>query len=238
MDGPEMRDDPAVARMRGLVRSVDAPPALARAWRRTRARRAARHRRLRALAAGAGAAAVLAALVAVLVVVLMPAGGSPSVLDAAALADRGPAAPAPAADPADPDALARDVEGVAFPSWSGGGVPWRASGERSDALGGRRAVTVYYAGPGGVAIAYTIVGGPALDWPAGARRAVWRGVEVRLLRAGDTVVATWRKAGHQCVISAPSSVPDEVMLRLAASTGGAGAGGRPRAYEGGTAQPG
>ena len=49
----------------------------------------------------------LALAVAVAVVFLAPRGGSPTALDAAALAARGRAAPPPPIDPADPDGLAR-----------------------------------------------------------------------------------------------------------------------------------
>jgi hypothetical protein len=211
-------EDPSVARMRALVETVHAPPALRARIDAERARRAARRRRLRAWTGGGAVGVAIAALAAALVVVLSPAS-KPSVLDAVAAAGRGPQAPAPARDPADPDALARSVDGVAFPAWSGE-LPWRATGQRSDTLEGRAAATVYYAGPGAARLAYTIVGGGALEWPEGSRRTVRDGVEVRLLRRPDAVVATWREHGHQCVISAPASVPEGAVLTLAARAGG------------------
>ncbi len=220
MSAPGTPGDPSVARMRALVESVTAPPAVHARIRAERDRRASRRARLRAWTAGGAVAVALAALAVALVMALAPASSpSPSVLDAVALAGRGPEAPAPARDRADPDALARQVEGVAFPAWSGD-LPWRASGERSDALGGRPAATVYYSGPGSARLAYTIVGGGPLDWPEGSRRAIRDGVEVWLLRRPGAVVATWRERGHQCVISAPASVPDDVVLGLAARAGG------------------
>ena len=191
--------------MRALVESVQAPPALHARIEAERARRAGRRTRRRAWAAGGAVAVALAALAAALVLVLAPAGG-PTVLDASALAARGPEAPAPARDPSDPGALARSVDGVAFPAWSGE-LPWRATGERSDTLEGRRAATVYYSGPGGARLAYTVVGGGALDWPEGSRRTVRGGLEIWLLRRAGGVVATWRERGHQCVISAPRLGP-------------------------------
>jgi len=214
---PETPHDPSVIRMRALVESVQAPPALRARIEAERARRASRRSRRRAWAAGGAVAVVIAALAAALVVVLAPAS-PPTVLDATALAARGPEGPAPARDPADPDALARSVDGVAFPAWSGE-LPWRATGERSDTLDGRRAATVYYSGPGATRLAYTIVGGSALDWPEGSRRTVRGGVEVWLLRRPGAVVATWRERGHQCVISGPASVSDDVVLTLAARAG-------------------
>jgi hypothetical protein len=214
---PGTPDEASVARVLALVESVTAPPALHASIRAERDRRASRRTRLRAWAAGGAVAVALVALAAALVVVLAPASG-PSVLDAAALAGRGPEAPAPARDPADPDALALSVEGVAFPAWSE--ERWRATGKRSDTLEGRRAATVYYSGAGAARLAYTIVGGGALEWPEGSRRTVRDGLEVRLLRRPGGVVATWREQGHQCVISAPASVPDGVVLTLATRAGG------------------
>ena len=135
----------------------------------------------------------VAALAAALVVVLAPAS-PPTVLDAAALAARGPEGPAPARDPADPDALARGVEGSPSPPGPAS-VAWRATGERSDTLDGRRAATVYYAGPGGGAPrVHDRRRRPRSTGPTGARRAVRRGVEVCLLRRPGAVVATWREA--------------------------------------------
>ncbi len=167
---------------------------------------------------------------------LRAAGGSPTALDAAALAARGPTAPPPPVSPAEPQTLARNVEGVAFPAWSRRG--WRAAGERSDTLEGRRAATVYYDGPAGVRLSYTIVAAPALAWPDGARRAVRRGVEIRLLRSDRAVVATWRVAGHQCVLSAPAAVSDEAVLALASRAGGPATEGPAPAYGAATAPPG
>jgi hypothetical protein len=211
--GPQ--DDPA-ARVRSVVESVQAPSELHARVEADRDRIAARRGRRRAWVAGGAAAAALAALVAALVIVLSP-GGAPTVLAAADLSARGPAAPAPARDAADPDALARGVDGVAFPAWEGD-VPWRASGERSDTLSGREAATVFYRGPAGSRLAYTIVSGPALAWPEDARRVVRDGTEVWVLRRPGQVVATWRERGHQCVITGSASVPDEAVVALAADS--------------------
>ena len=95
----------------------------------------------------------------------------------------------------------------------------RARAARWDRLAGRDAATVYYAGPRGTRLAYTIVGGSPLAWPERARLVARRGVEVRLLRLPGTVVATWRRGGHQCVISAPASVSDTTMVALASGAG-------------------
>ena len=76
----------------------------------------------------------------------LPSGtpGSPSVSDAAALAARGPTQAAPAPDPTLPGArLQESVGDVYFPNWTSK-LGWTAIGERTDTLGGRTAVTVYY----------------------------------------------------------------------------------------------
>lgn len=218
MSAPGTPDDRSVARMRALVGSVEAPAALHARIEAEQARQASRRARRRAWLAGGAVAVALAALAAALVVVLAPSE-PPTVVEAAALAGRGPAAPAPARDASDPDDLARSVDGVAFPAWSDA-VPYRAVGERSDTIEGRQAATVYYSGPRGARVAYTIVAGPALDWPEGARQAVRDGEEIWLLRRPGGVVATWRELGHQCVLSAPASVPDDAVLTLAARSAG------------------
>jgi len=215
VSAPRTPDDRSADRMRALVESVQAPPSLHARIEAERERRASRRTRRRAWIAGGAVAAAIAALAAVLVVVLAPTE-PPTVLDAVAAAGRGPEAPAPARDASDPDDLARSVDGVAFPAWSDETPPYRAVGERSDTLGGRRAATVYYSGPRGARLAYTIVAGTELDWPEGARRSVRDGEEVWLLRRPESVVATWREGGHQCVLSAPAAVPDDAVLALAA----------------------
>src|SRR5215208_5501640 len=119
-------------------------------------------------ALGGSFAAVAAA--AVLAIVLVGGGGGaggPSVADAAALAGRGPVAPAPAVDDTHPGLLKRSVGGVSYPSWQAK-FPWHASGAREDKLDGRRAVTVFYENPQNARIGYTIVDGEPLDEPAGS----------------------------------------------------------------------
>jgi hypothetical protein len=200
-------------RIQEVVASVHAPLGLRERVEAQRTRaiapRQAFARRLRATGGLAAAAAVAGAVVALVV----PSGNAPGVFDAVALASRGPALAAPPADPARPSRLRRSVAGVPFPSWSG--TRWRAVGQRSDRLAGRDAATVFYAGPGGTRLAYTIVSGGPLAWPRGAAVRVHDGVEVRVLRRGGRVVATWRERGHQCVISAPASVPAARMVQLA-----------------------
>jgi hypothetical protein len=152
-------------------------------------------------------------------VVLASGGGGPTAVAVARAAQAGPTHGAPPVDPSHQDLLARAVDGVAFPDWSGA-FSWRASGERSDTIDGRATRTVFYSGPSGARAAYTIVSGDALDVPAGARARTVHGVELRVARGGAGQVVTWERNGHTCVMTAPASVPTSRLLELAAWDGG------------------
>jgi hypothetical protein len=162
---------------------------------------------------GGGLAGALAAIVLALVLIL-PAGtpGGPSVSQAASLAVLGPIHAAPAADPSTPDKLGAAVGEVYFPNWAGR-FGWRAIGERTDRIGGRLAVTVYYSWRG-KRVAYTIVAAPALRAPAASVRTLG-GTELRTLRLHGRMVVTWRRAAHTCVLSG-RGVPASVLQQLAA----------------------
>ena len=135
-----------------------------------------------------------------LVALLLPGGpGSPTIAQAAALALRGAQTGPPPADPADPRVrLSQSVGEVYFPSWSDS-LGWRATGVRTDRLGGQRAVTVFYR-RGRAEIAYTIVGLPALGEP-GHRRSTVAGVPCGRCGWAVRTVVTWRRGGETCVIS-------------------------------------
>jgi lipoprotein-anchoring transpeptidase ErfK/SrfK len=161
----------------------------------------------------AGGAAVAGATLAL----LAPSGnGGPSTLQVAAVGTRPPIAGAPAVDRSHPHLLQAVEAGIPFPRWSER-FPWKASGERTDSVGGRTTLTVYYDDPGGTRLAYTIVDGAALAWPGGSRAVVHRGVEVHVVHAQGRVIAAWREHGHSCVISAPDSVPEQHMIDLASA---------------------
>jgi hypothetical protein len=161
------------------------------------------------------AAAAAVAVAALAVVLLLPAGtpGGPSVSQAASLALRGAAMSAPEPLGALPGAtLNRDVQDIYFPNWSGR-FGWSATGQRVDRLGGRKAVTVYYARYG-QRIAYTIVTSPALKLPSATAYRLG-GTELRSFTLGERQVVTWRRAGHTCVLSGVGVSPAE-LSRLAA----------------------
>jgi hypothetical protein len=165
------------------------------------------------LAWGGAAATAVAAVVAALVL-LLPGGapGAPSVSQAASLALRGPALGPPLPDRVHPGSnLARDVQEIYFPNWSGW-FGWKASGQRTDHLGKSLAVTVYY-NHAGRRIAYTILSSPPLRWPG--TRMVWlHGTAFQRFTLNGRQVVTWRRAGHTCVLSG-AGVKTAELVRLA-----------------------
>jgi anti-sigma factor RsiW len=207
------------ARERRIVASLHEARAANRAPARLRARVQAARPTRRAAArrrfsyAGGVAGALTAAALALVFVLPSGAPGAPSVSDAAALAGRGPSAPAPAPDPASPAArLNQSVGAVYFPNWTSS-FGWRAVGARTDHLGEHRAITVYYEWRG-VRIAYTIVSAPALAEPAGGRS--WLdGTELRTLTMNGRLLVTWRRSGDTCVLSGTGITAAELQ-KLAA----------------------
>jgi hypothetical protein len=205
----------AVSTLRAAAAEVDAPAALRTRVEAERARRRApRVRRPLGLSLALGAAAAAAA---VLVLVALPEGaGGPSVAEAATLATRPPAEPAPPPLPDEPKLLDAEVEGVVFPSWDEK-FGWRASGARQDELDGRDTETVFYE-KDGKRIAYTIVGGDALDVPDGAIPAEREGTELHGFESAGRTVVTWERNGKTCVLSG-DAVPADTLLKLAAWKG-------------------
>jgi anti-sigma factor RsiW len=196
------------------ARATERAPAALRARleaARPRRRTVARRR----IAYGGGLAGALA-VVALALILLLPSGtpGAPSVSDAAALATLGPTQAAPVPDPTGPGArLNQNVGDVYFPNW-GSRLDLRAVGQRTDHLGGRTAVTVYYRS-GGERIAYTIVSAPALTEPATAPK-TWRdGIEMRTLTVSGRLVVTWRRSGDTCVLSGTGVKAAELQMLAA-----------------------
>jgi hypothetical protein len=198
------------------ARATDRAPDRLRA--RLEAARPPRTTVVRRRFAYAGGVAVALAGVALAVVLALPSGtpGAPSVSDAAALAARGPAQGPPAPNPASPQSLLRqNVGDVYFPNWMTS-FGWRAVGSRTDQLGDRKAVTVYYDWKHR-RVAYTIVAGPALAEPAGHR--TWlNGTELYTLNLNGRLVVTWREGGDTCVLSG-DGVSAAKLQKLAAWSG-------------------
>jgi len=214
---PELRTlyerERAVVEVLRRARTTDRAPASLRA--RIEAQRPSTTTRARRrLVYGGSLAVALAAVIAALALIL-PAGtpAAPSVSQAAALAARGPTATAPNGNPSAPNALLdREVEDLYFPNWLHD-FGWRAVGQRVDRIGGRLAVTVYYARRGQT-LAYTIVGSPVLKPPAVTT--TWlHGIELRTLTLGGRLIVTWRRDNHTCILSGVD-VPAPVLQQLAA----------------------
>lgn len=187
------RDEEQVVALLQAARTQDRAPAGLRA-RVERERAAARPkaaRRRTIFAGGAGAAVAAAALALALV---LPAGGpgAPSVAQAAALGFRPAVLGPPSVHGTKLDV---NVDEVYFPKWEG----WHAIGQRADRLGGRPAVTVYYA-RGAAVVAYTIVGVPALPQPqARTLRASWLTVHAQQVSGREVV--SWLRGGDTCILS-------------------------------------
>jgi hypothetical protein len=192
------REQRAIAVIDEIVASTRAPERLRARIEAERTRSGSiRRRRYTYTLAVAGTVAA----VALIAMLWLPAGapGGPSVSEAAALAVRGASSTGPSSDPQAPDAwLAQRVGRVYFPNWSWR-FGWTAVGQRTDQIGGRRVVTVYYQNRE-TTIAYTIVGGSVLPRPK-TTVAVWRGLKLRVLSVDGRLVVTWRRNGHTCVLS-------------------------------------
>jgi hypothetical protein len=141
---------------------------------------------------------------------------SPSVGEASALTLRAATMAAPSESAAHAAQLNVAVDGVAFPYWQER-FGWRASGARTDTVGGRKVTTVFYSNPAGSRIGYAIVGGtPAPSTTTSGGTVSWRdGVAYRLSHTHHGVpVVTWQRDGRLCVLSG-HGVPSATLLRLA-----------------------
>jgi hypothetical protein len=198
-----------------FVRSIDvqAPDRLHRQVEALVGQRA-KHGRRRRLAAGssgapapvrrraAGALALAAALAVAVALVASLTGGSTalSVRAASALTLRPATMAAPVESPGNRAQLAAAVDGVAFPYWEER-FGWRATGARTDRVGGRQVRTVFYANGRGERIGYAIVAGAPAP-KTGGGELLWRGgTRYRLLVENGSQVVTWLRGGHLCVVS-------------------------------------
>ena len=161
----------------------------------------------------AAAGAIAAAAVAI--AVGLSGGGSSSLSDrqTAALTLRAATQRAPAESHNNRMQLAAAVDGVSFPYWEER-FGWRSTGARSDRVGGRTVMTVFYADRSGRRIGYAIVAGsPAPAINGGLLR--WRnGTAYRLATQNGAPVVSWLRSGHLCVVSG-RGVSGAMLLRLA-----------------------
>jgi hypothetical protein len=161
-----------------------------------------------------GAPLALLAAAAALLAFALPGGGRPLTLrDATALTLAAAEAPAPRESPSHTSEMVTAVEGVHFPYWKEG-FGWRATGQRSDRVRGRRVTTVFYANRSGQRIGYAIVAGAPAPRVSGGTLS-WRGGRpYRLLVEHRAPVVTWLRDGRLCVLSG-RGVDSATLLRLA-----------------------
>jgi len=161
------------------------------------------------VSAAAGAMATAAAFVS-----LSLAGGSgqPTVAQAAVFAQRAPAMAAPAENPARPGWLLQAVDGVAYPDWST--LHLSVVGQRRDQIGGREAITVFYATKGGATVGYTIVAGSPLAVTRSVAQVTRWGTTYQVVSTGGRAIVTWQRAGHTCILSS-AGAPATTLVQLA-----------------------
>ena len=105
------------------------------------------------------------------------------------------------------------VDGVPFPYWKEH-FGWRSTGARTDTVGGRTVMTVFYSGADGSRIGYAIVSGTPAPATSGGTVS-WRGgVPYRLLTEHGAPVVMWQRNGRLCVLSG-RGVSGATLLRLA-----------------------
>ena len=159
----------------------------------------------------AGVAAVCAVIV---IVIAVGVGGSsgPSIPAAAKLAFAPSTGPAPAAKSA--KLLDVSYGGVTYPNYQKFSVP--PSGVRTDTIGGRPALTVFYRLPNGTPLSYTVFAGKPVPLPSNAKSVVFDGAPLKVFRTPSGLsVVTLVRHGRTCVLAAKT--PPNVVLGLAAA---------------------
>jgi hypothetical protein len=163
------------------------------------------------VAAAAGLAAVIAAVV---IVAVGNGGGSkgPSIPAAAQLAF----APSTGGAPATKSASFLDVSygGVTYPNYHKFSVP--PTGMRTDRIGGRPALTVFYRLPDGTPLSYTVFSGKAVPLPKDTKSVTYEGVPLKTFTTSSGLsVVTLVRHGRTCVLAAKTK--PNVVLGLAAA---------------------
>jgi hypothetical protein len=177
-------------------------------------------RRRRLLTSGpswrpAVAVAGIAAICAAVVIAVVGVGGGssgPTIPAAAGLAFAPSTGPAPAVR----NARLLDVSygGVTYPNYAKFSVP--PTGTRTDRIGGRPALTVFYRLPDGTPLSYTVFSGKAVRLPHDVHTVTFEGVPLREFSTSSGLsVVTLVRFGRTCVLAARTK-PD-VVLGLAAA---------------------
>ncbi|HUA70062.1 MAG TPA: hypothetical protein VMA96_03240 [Solirubrobacteraceae bacterium] len=178
---------------------------------RARSRRLTSGPSWRPAVAVAGLAAICAAVV-IGVVGLGGGSSGPTIPAAAGLAFAPSTGPAPATRTA--TLLGVSYGGVTYPNYAKFSVP--ATGTRTDRIGGRPALTVFYRLPNGKRLSYTVFSGTAIPLPHDARTVTYEGVPLKEFSTSSGLsVVTLVRFGRTCVLAAP--VKPNVVLGLAAA---------------------
>jgi hypothetical protein len=159
----------------------------------------------------AGIAAICAAVV-IGVVGLGGGSSGPTIPAAAGLAFAPSTGPAPSAR--NTQLLDASYGGVTYPNYAKFSVP--PTGTRTDRIGGRPALTVFYRLPDGTRLSYTVFSGKAVPLPSDAHTVRFEGVPLREFSTSSGLsVVTLVRFGRTCVLAARTK-PD-VVLGLAAA---------------------
>jgi hypothetical protein len=192
-------DDPAPESLRARVQELTGPARMSRPA----------HRRRPFLLP---AATVLAVAVAALVIVLQGGGAAPTLPQTVHLTLAASTMPSPAEDASHDGLLRLRADGLPFPYYEDT-VGWKTDGSRTDTIGGRRIVTVFYTLTGHGRVGYAIVSGRPLRVTAGTN--VDRdGTRFTIGRVGSADLVTFLRSGHTCVI-AGRRVGYRTLLKLA-----------------------
>ncbi len=160
------------------------------------------------------AVTALAAVCAAVVIAVTGTGGgsSPSIPAAAALAFARSTGPAPPAR--SPKLLDVSYAGVTYPNYAKFAVP--PTGRRTDRIGGRPALTVFYRLADGTPLSYTVFSGKTVPLPHSARTVVFDGVPLHEFSTSSGLsVVTLVRFGRTCVLAARAK--PNVVLGLAAA---------------------
>ena len=157
--------------------------------------------------AGVGAVVVLG-----LVVALTGGSTQPSIAAAAKLAFAPATSPAPAVKSG--RFLDVSYAGVTYPSYARFAVA--PTGARTDRIGGRPALTVFYRLRNGVRMSYTVFSGKPVGLPRDARKIIYDGVTLREFTGHrGLAVVTLVRFDRTCVLAAPAN--RDTVLGLAAA---------------------
>ena len=103
---------------------------------------------------------------------------------------------------------------MTYPNYAKFSVP--ATGTRTDRIGGRSALTVFYRVSSGAQMSYTVFSGKAVPLPSSATSVVFDGVPLHWFSTSSGLSdVTLVRYGRTCVLAAP--VKPNVVLALAAA---------------------